>query len=105
MNRTDKIDKIYVLTMIEDIATTKQLSNKRALGWYPTKKDAVKAVKEDKCGLRECLYDYALIEAKVSGAFTTSTGEWWFKWDDETHGYISFDKPEWLRMFTNFGMG
>ena len=44
---------IYVVTVIEDIATPAQLNNKRALGWYGSLKGARRAVEENKCGMWE----------------------------------------------------
>ena len=51
------------------------------------------------------LYDYVIIEEKVSGAYTTSLGEWWYKWDYDKMKYFPLEKPSHLKVFTSFGMG
>ena len=64
-------------------------------GFYYDINDAIQAVEEDRCGLRETIYDAAFILCRFCGLFQTVSSEFrmYFIWDADKEGYIQKEEP------------
>jgi len=53
--------------------------------------------------MRECLYDYIVIEKIQPGIHSLTDKEEWYKWDDKK--WIPCDKPSEFLGVTNWALG
>ena len=84
----------------------------RCFGFYETCDEAFNAVEENRGNMRECLYDYLVIELIEQGIHPEVLVEYWFKWDSEychpdmSHGrWLKCEKPEEFNGIVNFALG
>lgn len=103
-NTKQKSKLIYTVTGYEHVRLNASCPH-RCFGWKSTLQAAKKAVKENKCDLHECLYDYIVIEAMKEGIFPRCEREWWYKWDRDCDKFLPIEKPESLKSIVNFAIG
>lgn len=66
------------------------------MGFYYDKKDAIEAMHENACDIRECIFDYGYVIEQHEGLydFIGSDRRIYFKWDEEKHGFFEAEEPE-----------
>jgi len=82
-------------------ALTKNGRISRTFGYYATEAEALEAVKENRGGMDECLYEYAVIEAVPPGIFASAEATHWFQWANQAWTPCECPFPH----VTNFGIG
>ncbi len=81
---------IHIITVMPNLES----GNSDTVGWYVDEMEAIKAVKENRGAMEDCLHNYAVIEELPPGIGALPTKETWFKWDDEEHAFKPIPKPE-----------
>lgn len=76
----------------------------RVFGYYGTLKQAIEAVKDNRGGMDECLYQWIVIEEIPEGIHASTIEEYWFEWIAQRWQPIE-QKPERFRSIVNFGIG
>lgn len=69
------------------------------MGFYYDKQDAIDAMHENACDIRECVYDYGFVIEQMPGLYD-APGYWrriYFKWDNERGGFFEAEEPEQTR--------
>lgn len=75
----------------------------RTVGWFKTFQQAVEAICENRGGMDDHLYDYAVIEVIPPGVYTRAKDIAWFKFENDK--WESCQPPEWSNGTINWGMG
>lgn len=96
---------IYEIMMVEYPDKELMLANKKPSGWpdtgasftagfYYDLDDAVEAVENNACDIRECLYNGAFILMRFPGLYNSvdSTNRMYFVWEDDK--YVQKDEPK-----------
>ena len=99
--------KIYVIMMLEKLEIDADywypdFGSTSIVGWYKDKDVAFEDVVNNALDIRECAYDYALIEESEEGLYTSSRTRWFFKWNDEKQIYEQIEEPKFLHHFSGF---
>ena len=74
----------------------------RTFGYYRGWNKSYQAVKENRCNMHECLYQYLVMERIGEGVHALAADEQWFKWNDK---WTPCRKPKMFRGFTNWALG
>lgn len=77
---------------------------RRTFGYFKELDDALQAVKENRCNMQECLYNYLVIEGIGEGIHAYCNEDYWFEWQDN-HWQRILGKPEFLNGIVNFAFG
>jgi len=101
-NKSNNANTIFVITAIEDIELG--ANDKACFGWFSSWDAARDAVLKNKCDIRECLYNYVVIEEVPEGIQSCSINEWWFKWNKDNRSYVAIDKPKETQGIINWGI-
>ena len=83
---------IHIISLME-----KPGSKSTTMGWYVDEEEAFQAVEENRGGIQECIYEYAIIEEVPPGVYAVPTKEAWFKWDAEERKFKQIPKPTEVR--------
>ncbi len=75
----------------------------RTFGYYKGWDKAYNAVKENRCNMHECLYQYLVMECIGEGVHPLPKDEQWFKWTGKR--WKECRKPKALQGITNWGLG
>ena len=94
---------IYTITGVEDPFNA--VSHRRCFGWFTTLDEAVDAVETNRCEIRECLYDYMIIEQFSPGLYCGVQEEWWWKWNRKRKKFLRIKKPKKISNVINWGIG
>ena len=70
-------------------------------GFYYKKQDAIDAMHENACDIRECVYDYGFVIEQREGLYEypTREGRIYFKWDENRQGFYEAEEPEAMKYF------
>ena len=79
--------------------------NSRCFGYYANYSDAMSAVTKNQCDMRECLYDYLVMEEIGEGIHPEVMQENWFKWNDGLNGWHRCNKPSEFVGSINWALG
>lgn len=90
---------IHVITLMADLEACTKC---HTVGWYVDEEEAFKAVMENRGGMEECLYDYAVIEEVPPGVYAIPSKEAWFKWNGDEGKFMPISKPEEIRSVVCF---
>ena len=77
----------------------------RTFGFKESFEEAEKALNENRCDMRETIYNYAVVEEINAGIHPEVEMEAWFKWNEEKQGFYRIEKPEPVLHFCNFALG
>lgn len=77
---------------------------RRTFGYFHSRKEALKAVKENFCNINECFYNYVVIEGIGEGIHARVDEEYWFEWKDNSWNKLE-NKPELFNGIVNFALG
>jgi hypothetical protein len=77
----------------------------RTFGFYKEYGDAYRAVRINQGGMRECLYEYLVIEKIKEGIHSSVDEEVWFKWDDKRNEWKECEKPKQFLDTINWALG
>ncbi len=80
-------------------------SYSRCFGYFFSLEEAKEYLKTDKADIRECLYDYCVVEEFQPGIHAYSLQEVWFKFDEEKNNWVESEAPLLAEGVINFGMG
>lgn len=102
------IDKVIKRKLVENYN-----QSHRCWGWYPTLKEAKKAVRYNVADMHECSFNYAVIEKTPFGIPAISdVGAWWYKWipdPSDEHNmqgkWQACERPEWAKGIIGWGIG
>jgi len=101
--------KMYFLTCFEKMETNEKgwsdFGAQRTYGFYQNKEDAIESMHVNNGDIRECLYDYGVIEEIQEGIYGEVTWEQLFKFDDEKGGFFEIEKPKEAEHICNFSIG
>ena len=101
--------KIYLVATFRKYSAEYGTEGSRTVGWFPTKKDAVKCITENWGDIYEDgYYPFAVIEDVQPGLYQTcESTPIFFKWegDVKTGGYKKTKKPKELGHFFGFTIG
>lgn len=75
----------------------------RTFGYYKGWDKAYAAVKENRCNMHECLYQYLVMENIGEGVHALANDEQWFKWT--RNRWKDCKRPKELQGFTNWALG
>ena len=66
------------------------------MGFYYNKQDAIDAMHENACDIRECVYDYGYVIEQHEGLYDCPGCESriYFKWNEEKHGFYEAEEPK-----------
>lgn len=81
------------------------LVDSRTFGYFVRLEDAVESVNKNIGDLRECLYDYVVIEQINQGIHGETEKELWFGWNYELNCWFPRPKPSELVGIVNFALG
>lgn len=81
------------------------LGGQRTFGYYADWPTAIKAMHINNCDIRECVYNYGLLEEIDEGLYSFCSKRIFFKWDEDKKGFYEIDEPEFVEHFTNFSIG
>lgn len=101
---------MWFITVFEELGTTKlgwpDVGSCRTWGFYFNRDTAVRALHENWTDMRECLYNYAVIEGLDEGicAYHHHSKDQWFEWDEERQGYYEIDPPSWAQHVANWAL-
>lgn len=102
---------IYVILLFEDLKELKSkrtgenlgfpdLSGCQEMGFYYTFEEAKEDMNGNALDIRECCFNYGFILKHYPGVYNDSTfggthnDRWFFKWDDEKHGFYETEEPD-----------
>lgn len=91
---------IFTLT-----TTTDDKRNKRTWGYYPTEKEARHAITENYGNMRDCLFDYLVLEEYDQGVLAGAKRDVWFHWNEVVGEWLECDKPSFANGVINWAMG
>lgn len=77
----------------------------RTWGYFEEKETAVQVLHENRTDLRDCLYDYAIIEEFESGICPVCKQRQWFKWDSSREGFYEIEEPKGVEHVSNYAIG
>lgn len=66
-------------------------------GFYNVLDDAIQAVEENSCDIREFTYNSAFVLTHFPGVYNNSCGKegrMYFEWDEDKEGYVQKEEPE-----------
>jgi len=100
----------WFITSICSKETMKRLSEKekdhrfipnrsRTFGFYNTYNEAYQAVKENRCDMAECLYDYIIMECIEPGIHPMVHAKDWWQWDTNTNSWQYLCERDWPEEF------
>ena len=110
--RKNNLDKIWFLTSIHADESTilrhpnggiKVEKSARTFGYYRGFQAAWEAVKNNTGNMRECFYNYLVMECIGEGVHALCNECEWFKWNG--NNWSSCKKPEWARGMINWALG
>ena len=99
---------IYVIMMMEKSGEDPVISKSgKNLGWpdlgctaemgfYHEMADAIEAMHENACDIRECCYDYGFVLKQTPGLYSNvgKDDRIYFKWDDNKQGFYETEEPK-----------
>jgi len=87
-------------------AHTANAQESRTFGYFEKLEEAREAVLRNHGDIRECLYDYVVIESMPAGLLVSAEGAEWFEWKWGSGTWASMKAPPLLAAgTTNFSMG
>lgn len=109
----------WFITAICDDETTKKVAERtpknitvpnrfRCFGFFNTYNEAYKVVNENQGSMRECLYDYIVMEYIEPGIHPTVRATQWWVWDDQKNEWKFLpegETPLEFRGFVNWALG
>jgi hypothetical protein len=106
--RKDDPSKIWFLTAVISKEVAKERGydhslNHRTFGYYKGFHAAYQAVKENRCNMHECLYEFLVMERIEAGVHGEMKEEEWFKWSGKR--WIPCKKPLEYRGIINWALG
>ena len=116
-NKFKKDFSIWTITMIEKIEPIysdkepdkfiiNDLGTTSCVGFYRKKKDAIQTLHKNCCDIRECVYDYAVLEEVREGLYGSGhTEPQWFKYDYEKDGFFEIPMPEGENPYRGYWIG
>jgi hypothetical protein len=81
------------------------LPDRRCFGFFGTFEKAQTAVDNNTGNMRECLYEYLVIEEINEGIHPHVIKEWWNKWSENKNKWEPCDKPEEFFGTVNWSLG
>jgi len=95
----------WFITAIAVEDDSPQSRDSRCFGFYAEYADAMSAVMQNRCDMRECLYDYLVMEEIGEGIHPEVKKEIWFKWMEERRGWYHCVKPSEFVGVVNWALG
>ena len=83
-------------------------SRNRTFGFYNTYNEAYQAIKENRGGLDECVYNYIIMEYIEPGIHPMVHATEWWEWDTKSNSWQYIPEREWPDEFiglTNWALG
>lgn len=80
-------------------------AGQRTFGFFHEKHNAIQALHTNESDMRECTYDFAVIEALHEGIHCEVEEEIWFQWDETKQGFYEIQKPDATYGTCNFALG
>lgn len=100
---------MFFITCFTKIAKHKlgwlDMGSIRTFGFLETFEEAEQALNENACDMRECLYDYAVVEEMQPGIHPTAFNRWFYKFDEERKGFYRIEEPEEFQHYCNIALG
>ena len=99
--------KIYLITMFEDLSSEERCFRKpsRAVGFYRSLHEAEIAIINNYGDIRECLYDYAVLEEIEEGLYPLSLNRKVYKFNEKTGKYHPIPEPGYLKHIYGMTIG
>ena len=108
--RADDPHQIWFLTaiVVREIikgprGEIKTKRDERTFGYYRGFHRAYQAVKENRCNMHECLYNFLVMERIGEGVHALAEDQQWFEWSGKN--WKPCRKPTWARGLTNWALG
>lgn len=100
---------MYFITCFERISVDKlgwlDMGDQRTFGYKEKFETAKCALNENWCDMRECIYDYAVVEEIQSGIHPDVNFRQFFKWDENKGGFFEITEPEEFKNYSNIAFG
>ena len=99
---------IYQIMMMEnsgaefDIYGWPNIGTTVYVGFYHYIQNAIDAMHENRCDIRECVYNYGFVLTHKPGLYNPagSYDRIYFKWDEEKQGFYEAPEPETLGVYS-----
>jgi len=95
----------YFIMVAKEMGFSEYAGITRVVGYYRELETALTAVKENRCDIRENIYDYVIVEEVFSGLYPDATNRWFFEYNRRTGEYNSIDEPPVYSNYTNLTIG
>jgi len=99
--------KIFLITMFEDLSSEEGYFRKasRAVGFYKSLYRAEITITNNYGDIRECLYDYAVLEEITEGLYPHSLDRKVYKFNEKTGKYYPIPEPKYLKHIYGMTIG
>ena len=99
--------KIFLITMFEDLSSEEGCFRKpsRAVGFYGSFHEAEIAITNNYGDIRECLYDYAVLEEITEGLYPYPLNRKVYKFNEKTGKYHPIPEPKYLKHIYGMTIG
>ena len=99
--------KIFLITMFEDLNSEEGFLRKasRAVGFYGSFHEAEIAITNNYGDIRECLYDYAVLEEITEGLYPCPLNRKVYKFNEKTGKYHPIPEPKYLKHIYGMTIG
>lgn len=93
------MDEIHTVTVLNGIG------DKRCVGWFRDKDDAVAIVLTNEGNIQELRWEWAVVECCAWGTYSYSRGSpiFWAHWEDTC--WEPCARPDWAKKVVGFGIG
>lgn len=95
-------DPIFRIVLFENPDAPPGIGELNDMGFYYDLHNAIKAMHENRCDIRETCFNAGFILCHFQGLYETTTNQerMYFLWDDEKEGFYEAEEPE---KFANLG--
>ena len=100
---------MFFITCFQKISTDSfgwlDMGTYRTFGFTKTFEDARFYLNKNHYDMRECLYDYAVVEEMNEGIHPDVVNRWFFKFDEDKGGFYQISEPKEFIGYTNISIG
>ena len=97
---------MYFITCFDSTSEFGCPDDSRTFGFFSDTATCKTALNENWCDMRECCYDYAVVERIEEGIHPRAEEICWYKWNNELQGFYEITKrPKWAESWCNFALG
>lgn len=100
---------MFFITCFEHVAVDKlgwlDMGDRRVFGYYDSMEEAALALSENRCDMRETVYDFAVVEEIGQGIHPDVKSRRFFAWFKDKEGFFPIDEPDEFKHYCNIALG